>query len=365
MNSFGDMAVVVPVFNPESGLLPLVDSFFRKGFRVVVVDDGSVEDVEAFERLPASVALLRHAVNKGKGRAIKTAIDHLAGRCPDVAGAVFVDGDGQHAPEDVVRVVEKMQETGNVVFGVRDFSSAGVPFRSRFGNVWTSLWVRMIFKIPIYDTQTGLRAVPRRLFAPMLEMEGERYEYEMRLFALLRSLGEKLEQVPIRTIYIAGNRASHFKPIRDSIRIYRGLFGDRFLKFCVSAFGSFCVDNGVFSALFFACSRFGVSREVAIALSFAGARLTSSLVNFFGNRQLVFGSNARVRDSLFRYVVLAVAVMALSCAGTTLLSSLWDVTGISVTWVKIAVDLLLFFLSYYAQKKWVFVCSCDTRSDNV
>ena len=354
MNALGNVAAVIPVFNPEAGLIALAAELLRTYRTVVVVDDGSVEDVDAFDSLPAGAELLRHPRNMGKGRAIKTAIAHLAAKHPEVECAVFVDGDGQHAPEDVANVVSESLTSGNVVLGVRDFSSAGIPFRSRFGNVWTSFLVSLIYRFPVRDTQTGLRAIPRRLFNEMLAIEGERYEYEMRLFGAMKALGEKIGQVPIKTIYIAGNRASHFNPLRDSIRVYRGLLGGRFLKFCVSAVLSFGVDNGMFVLLFGMFGAIGLRREAAISSALVLARVASALVNYAGNRKLVFSSASGVGSSLVRYVILAVCVMALSCLGTTLISAIWDVEGYAVAAVKILVDLVLFVLSYQAQKRWVF-----------
>ena len=354
MNVLSNVAAVIPVFNPEPGLLSLVDKLLCAYQTVVVVDDGSLEDVGAFDVLPAGVEVLHHERNMGKGRAIKTAIAHLAAKHPEIDSAVFVDGDGQHAPEDVANVVAESLRSGNVVLGVRDFSSAGIPFRSKFGNVWTSFLVRLIYRFPIRDTQTGLRAIPRRLFSEMLAIEGDRYEYEMRLFGAMKALGEKIGQVPIKTIYIAGNRTSHFNPIKDSIRVYRGLLGGRFLKFCVSAILSFAVDNGVFIFLFRMLSLGGLQREAAISSALVVARVISALANYYGNRKLVFSSNSRVGISLVKYSLLAVFVMALSCLGTTLISAIWDVDGYAVAAVKILVDLVLFVVSYQAQKRWVF-----------
>lgn len=354
MNVDSKVAAVIPVFNPEPGLIPLVKNLLPAYQTIVVVDDGSVENVEAFDLLPAGVEILRHARNMGKGRAIKTAISHIAEKHPEIECAVFVDGDGQHAPEDVANVVFESLKSGNIVLGVRDFSSAGIPFRSRFGNVWTSFLVRLIHRFPIRDTQTGLRAIPRRLFKDVLAIEGERYEYEMRLFGKMKSLGENIGQVPIKTIYIAGNRSSHFNPLKDSIRVYRGLLGGSFLKFCVSAILSFAVDNGVFIFLFRMFSFGGLRRELAISAALVSARVASALFNYYGNKKLVFSSDSGVRESLVKYSLLAVFVMALSCLGTTFVSAVWDLEGYAVAAVKILVDLILFVVSYQAQKKWVF-----------
>lgn len=352
-----NFAAVVPVFNPEPGLIELCKSLCGEYVRVIVVDDGSVEGVDAFVQLRSlqrNLVLVTHKVNQGKGRAMKSALEWLSGNAPEVEGAVFVDGDGQHRPKDVAAVVDKSLETGNVTLGTRDFSKANIPFRSRFGNVITSFLVRLMFRISIYDTQTGLRAIPRRLFSEMIALPGERYEYEMRLFGLLRLLGERMEQVPIETIYLENNRASHFRPICDSIKIYRGLFGSAFLKFCTSSLASFLLDNAVFTMMIYAVQALGLLRRYDILLSLVVARLISSAFNYFCNQKVVFCSRSSVSSSVMRYAILAIGTVISSYVLTAIFSAVFNALGATITVVKIGVETVLFFLSYQAQKRWVF-----------
>lgn len=360
-----DIAAVVPVFNPEPGLKPLCEALLARYETVVVVDDGSQENVEDFAALPDGVRLLKHPTNRGKGRAIKTALAWLKESAPAVKVAVFADGDGQHRVEDVEAVVEQAIATDRVVLGVRDFSKAGIPFRSRFGNILTSFLVRLIYRIPIHDTQTGLRAIPRRLFEMMLATAGERYEYEMRLFGRLSEQHEKLEQVSIETIYISNNRASHFHPVRDSFRVYRGLFGGSFFRFILSSLGGFVLDNIAFSLLLLLFTGLGLVQHFGVLLAIIPARLLSAFVNYQCNRVLVFGSTVRQRASLGRYALLAVLILFLSYLGTIAVSALFDVHGLAITAVKIVVEVLLFLMSYRLQQIWVFRATEETEFNAV
>lgn len=354
MSAHNNVAAVIPVFNPEPGLSALVTSLLGFYSTVVVVDDGSCENKEDFDSLPDGVSIVRHRINRGKGRAIKTAIAWLKKNRPGVEVAVFVDGDGQHRPEDVEKVVLKSLETGSPVLGVRDFLKAGVPFRSRLGNIVTAFLVRLMYHVPIYDTQTGLRAIPSRLFDMMLATDGERFEYEMRLFGKLAAYREPLEQVPIKTIYIESNRASHFRPVRDTVRIYRGLFGGRFFKFMGSSLTSFFIENSLFALMILILGSYGLSRNYDILFAMLPARTASSAVNYFLNRRLVFRSKAKKRVSIWRYALVVLGIVSISYAGTALLSSLLNAQGFCITLMKILVDLLLFILSYKIQKLWVF-----------
>ena len=349
------IAAVVPVFNPEPGLKALCVSLLEAYGTVVVVDDGSAENVEDFKSLPAGIDLVRHEVNRGKGRAIKTSIEWLKANRPDVTVAVFVDGDGQHRPEDVAKVVARCQETGNVVLGVRDFTKQNVPFRSRFGNVMTSFLVRLMYRIPIYDTQTGLRAIPSRLFDAMLQTDGERYEYEMRLFGMLDVEHEELEQVPIETIYLCNNRASHFHPVRDSLKVYQGLFGGKPVKFLLSSLLGFGVDIAAFSALICALGRWTpLNVATAILVSHVVARVLSAVVNYQCNRRLVFEAKTDAVVSMGRYAILAVVIWFLSYVTTTVFALTFNSEGLRITAIKVVMDILLFILSYQVQKCWVF-----------
>ena len=216
------VAAVIPVFNPEPALRPLCLELVKRFGMVVVVDDGSVAAKEGFLGLPEGVVVLRHAKNRGKGAAMRTALCFLCGR---VNGAVFLDGDGQHEASDAGLVAGKMLETGNAALGTRDLSAPGVPRRSRSGNAWMSFFLRIFCGARISDTQTGLRAVPSRLFGRLLALSGDKFEYEMRMLAMLHLSGERIEEVPVKTIYPESGRVSHHRPFRDSVRIWFGLAG--------------------------------------------------------------------------------------------------------------------------------------------
>ncbi len=104
------------------------------------------------------------------------------------------------------------------MLGSRCFSGE-VPLRNRFGNGLTRHIFAFITGTKIADTQTGLRAFPTEVLPELLALSGERYEYEMTVLAHVCRRRKPLE-VPIETVYLDGNRSSHFDPLLDSIRIY-------------------------------------------------------------------------------------------------------------------------------------------------
>ena len=331
---------------PEPAFVTLVHSLREAGFGVLlVVDDGSgpafATTFQAVAGMPGAT-VLRHAVNLGKGRALKTGFNHLLTALPSITAVVTADADGQHRTEDILAVAEALAIEGSaasgrrVVLGVRTFAG-GVPLRSRIGNTLTRAIFRFVTGTAVSDTQTGLRGISRARLPELMVLDGERYEYEMTMLAHLCRHGHRPLEVPIATVYIDGNRASHFDPIRDSMRIYFVL-----LRFYASSLVAAAIDFLGFSVVFAATHN--------LPLSVAVGRL-SSLVNFALNKQFVFNSRRSVAGTLWRYYVLAAAIAGLSyllirTAGSYLH---WNVFA-----AKIVVDGLLSLVSFSAQRTFVF-----------
>lgn len=219
--------ILIPAYNPDEKLVELVDNLTLYGYRIVVVDDGSKEKCRnVFEEISGKIKkLLVHEKNCGKGRALKTGIKWISENLPEVEGIVTADADGQHRPKDIEKVLSALEKSEKaLVLGSRVFAK-GIPFRSIFGNLWTRFFFWLLAGFYVKDTQTGLRGIPRALFNPFLNISGERYEYELRMLAKARFLGEKPIEIPIEAIYINDNASSHFNPIRDSWSTQIALWG--------------------------------------------------------------------------------------------------------------------------------------------
>ena len=335
------IAVLIPARRLEPALAPLVDALAGAGLgAVILVDDGSpLEDKEAFDSLARKpqVYLLRHAVNMGKGRALKSGINFFLTELQELSGLVTADADGQHSVEDILRVARRLAAAPErVVLGCRGFGGS-VPLRSRFGNALTRTVFHFVSGRKVSDTQTGLRGFPRSLLPELITLAGERYEYEMTVLAYLCRRGHEPLEVPIATIYIDGNRSSQFNPVRDSMRIYFVL-----LRFYTSSLISAGLDFAGFSIAF--------ALTHSVLASVAVGRL-SSLANFLLNRRFVFHSGARVEVALGRYYLLAVAVAVVSYSLIKAITSYWA-WNIFVT--KLVVETLLSLATFSIQKIFVF-----------
>ena len=340
-HGLSQIAVLIPAWEPDATLPALVQQLAAAGFgAVIVLDDGSPAACAGIFDAAAQIAgvhLLRHAVNLGKGRALKTGINYLLGELPGFTALVTADADGQHTVADIIRVAESLHGAhGRAVLGSRHFLK-DVPLRSKFGNVLTRQIFRLATGAKLADTQTGLRAFPRALLPELMVLEGERYEYEMTVLAHLCRAGSRPMEVPIATLYIDGNKSSHFDPIRDSMRIYFVL-----LRFFASSLVAAGIDFAGFSITFILTHNILVSMIVG--------RL-SSLANFALNKRYVFHSGVPLPQALLRYYILVAGVAAVSY-GT--ISGLTVYLGWNVFVAKLLVDTLLSLASFSIQRTLVF-----------
>lgn len=340
--------VLIPAFNPDEKLLALLKELKGRFSRIVLVDDGSVRGRDIFAKASGMVEkILVHPVNRGKGAALKTGLDYI-GDCDTVTA----DADGQHTPDDIVRVADalKVQRDG-LVLGTRTFSG-DVPLRSRFGNFWTRWFFFFMTGLNVRDTQTGLRGIPAPLVRRVAGIAGDRYEFEMAMLADTRHHKSKPLQIPISTVYIDSNSTSHFQPLADTVRIYRSL-----LQYCLSSILGFLLDNLVYAALVVLMAGEGMSRRCYSLLALCGARIVSSNFNYFYNRLVVFRRNSHKNgrhDSYIRYYALVLVIGAANYVLTEIFGSLLAIEGIAITAVKIFADAVLFFVGYFIQRRFVF-----------
>lgn len=351
------VSVIIPAYRPDQKLIGTLEGLCQAGFTdILVVDDGSgPEFAPIFEQVRTlpGCTVLEHPVNRGKGAALKTAMAYFDRHCPEQAGVVTADADGQHLPWDIAAVAQAMLDSDQMVLGVRDFSDPSVPWKSRAGNRITIAVFRLFLGMKISDTQTGLRAIPRRYLALMEGAKGDRYEYETNMLFLMNRRRIPFTEVRIASVYIENNRSSHFRVVRDSVRIY-GLI----LKYLCSSLGACVVDEVAFYLL----KRFAVFAFLPIPVTFTAAflaRVISSLLNFLVNARLVFEGQVNAR-SLVRYYILAVCQIAVSACLVFLVEHGLSIASPAlVTLVKIVVDTLLFFVSFRVQHRWVFRQSED------
>ena len=225
--------ILIPSLEPDDRLPAYVRKLRERGFtRAVIVNDGSSEKYQPiFDELAAmeGVTVLKHEVNRGKGCGLKTGYTYIRDHMPDASGVITADADGQHTVEDCWKLAEALTDSKRAMYlGSRDFNLPNVPPKSRFGNKTTSTVFKLLYGQWLPDTQTGLRAFRREDLQFMIDVPGERFEYEMQV--LIACARAKIAMIPltIETVYENENEGTHFHPIRDSYRIYKVILGGFF-----------------------------------------------------------------------------------------------------------------------------------------
>jgi len=329
------MTLIIPAYQPDALLPELVGQCGE--YRIVVVDDGSdarcVPHFEACAALGATI--LRHPVNRGKGAALKTAFAWVLEHGPEAV--VCADADGQHTPADISTLALAIADKrATLLLGVR--RRGPMPLRSSIGNRTMKALFFLSTGRWLPDTQTGLRAATPDILAALCELPGDRYEYEMEQLLGARRRGYSLASLPISLIYLEGNVRSHFNPLRDSLRVLRTV-----LLFWASSLAATVVDYGVVWVL----HEQGLSLWVPVTV----ARLASAGVNFLINRKLVFGKkNGSLMRQMLAFFAVQAAVLGLSLAG------IWALTVLGLPFwpAKIAMDLFLMAVNFFAQNRFVF-----------
>lgn len=347
--------IIIPSLDPDGTLVEYVRCLINKGFQhIIIVNDGSQpkysEIYTEIQKEPECV-VLRHDINRGKGRSLKTAMKYYFANIHDSSGVITVDADGQHAVNDVLRINDAMNvSAGKVILGSRDFSGVHIPFKSKFGNKVTSRVIQIFHGHYFSDTQTGLRGFPNSLLESLTnKVAGERYEYEMNVLLYCVHRGIEVEEMKIETIYHDElNSGSHFRPIIDSLRIYTIILRS-FFFYSLSGILSALLDLAIFTLVVKFIMK--NSDTAAIFTATIAARACSSIFNYAVNKNVVFRTKSRVTYTVIKYYLLCAVQMSASAG---LVYFFHHFSRIDEILVKAIIDGILFFASYQIQKRWVF-----------
>ena len=207
------ICAVIPTYNNGGTVADVVRGVLRQGLPVIVVDDGSADGTAG--RLEGlDIQILRHPVNRGKGRALRTGLE--AARALGYRFALTIDADGQHDPADIPALVAAAGER-TVVVGSRNIAAEGMPSGSTFANRFSNFWFTVQTGRRLPDTQTGYRIYPLEDL-PSLRLLTSRYEAELTLLVFSAWKNLRLVPVPVR-VYYPEDRVSHFRPFADFFRI--------------------------------------------------------------------------------------------------------------------------------------------------
>jgi glycosyltransferase involved in cell wall biosynthesis len=209
-------AAVIPCHNEGAGIAALVSALRQHASFVLVVDDGSTDDTSHLAG-GAGAVVVRHQRNLGKGAALRTGLSLALKQ--GFEWAVTLDGDGQHAPEELPALLRCAEQTGALlVIGNRMNDARKISWLRRQVNRWMSRKLSRLAGRHLPDTQCGLRLIHLGTWAA-LPLKTERFEVESETLMAFLAAGRRVEFVPIRVI--RSRRSSHIHPVADSLRWLR------------------------------------------------------------------------------------------------------------------------------------------------
>jgi len=212
-----NVAALIPCYFEERHIRDVASRVKQQLNTVLVVDDGSTDGTEA-EAKAAGVEVIRHAANQGKGAAIKTGLRNLAERA-GIEYALILDGDGQHAPEEIPRFIAAANQTkAPMLVGNRMSDTRKMPFVRKMTNQLMSSQISKVCGQWVPDTQCGFRMIHRELLPSMVAIATTKFDYETEMLVVASRRGCAIGAVPISTIY--GDEKSKIHPVRDTIRFY-------------------------------------------------------------------------------------------------------------------------------------------------
>ena len=346
----GKIFLLLPAWNPGSGIIRIVEEAGAHVAQVVIVDDGCNETERGHIQrclTDAKVTLLVHDTNKGKGVALHTGVSHCLARMNERDFILTMDSDGQHDPDDIPKFKNLLAEEEDVHFVLGErLEDFRMPFKSRIGNGFMRFLFRAQFGGKIHDTQTGFRLLSAKFARHFLStVEPGRYETEMDMLILASRTLESIHSVPIRTVYFDNNRGSKFRPLIDSYNIIK-----LFVSYGAVSIASFGFDYLIFIVLTWLL-------EVPYLASNALARLFSAIFNFLGHRGFSFKSKRRLATQAVKYVLAVAAALTLA---TVLLYLFVAGLGISEYVAKPLVDGLVFCINFFVLSRFVFRERLDT-----
>lgn len=326
-----DTVVVIPAYDPDEKLLTLVEELLKQDFDILVVDDGSDERCagifSSLEKMEADrdakeensiIKIIHNEQNLGKGASLKNGMRALSVLFPNAKYFVTADADGQHLVKDMCRVREMLKaeeaeseiekvnlDKRGFVITTRILKHAKTPIKSRIGNALSRFFFALANNHYLPDNQSGLRGFSVRHIDWMLNVPGDKYDYELNVLLIAEKQGIKVRKFAIEALYFDNNKNTHFKPLLDTLRIYRRFFATEIFAVIAVALNILLVLGsdlmfgygymfytclicwGIYALLYFVIERYTLFRKIKYTP---------------GVRRMIF--------SVFRYTIYALICLA-------------------------------------------------------
>jgi uncharacterized protein (DUF2062 family) len=210
--------VVLPTYENAKTVGAVIRETLQHVPDLIVVDDGSTDGTAKVLSEFPGITVVRHERNKGKGAALLSGFAKASSLGFD--RVITIDADGQHLPSEIPLFLAADEENPDAIWvGSRKRIGAKVSWGSRFANRFSDFWFWLESGAKLSDTQCGFRSYPLPLIE-RLRLDKTHYDLEVEVLVKGAWLGAKLKDVPVTAVYLpAGQRVSHFSPMRDFLRI--------------------------------------------------------------------------------------------------------------------------------------------------
>jgi glycosyltransferase involved in cell wall biosynthesis len=208
--------IIIPAYNEAKTIGSIVKELSGKGFRVVVVDDGS-SDHTVIDANKFGAEVIVHSRNAGKGRCVREGLIYaLENGC---GAAVTIDGDGQHDLKELDKFIEEYKKTkADIILGNRMTDPKKMPFIRRCTNLFMSFIISSLLGRKIDDSQCGYRLISRNAIEKM-SLSTVKYEIETEILIEAKNKNLTISSVKINSIY--ENETSQINPFFDTLRFLR------------------------------------------------------------------------------------------------------------------------------------------------
>jgi len=210
--------VIIPTYNNAATLAEVIRDVANYTDDIIVVNDGSTDGTKKIIESFSFLHSVSFEKNAGKGWAMRKGFEYAVSKGYEFA--ITIDSDGQHYAKDLPKFINELEKDKNaIIIGERDLNQDAVPGKSSFGNKFSNFWFKVETGITIEDTQSGYRLYP---LIPLKEIRFRtlKYEFEIEVLVLAAWKGVNIKSVPVSVYYPpAAERISHFRPLKDTLRI--------------------------------------------------------------------------------------------------------------------------------------------------
>ena len=190
--------ILIPAFNEATAVKSVIRACKAEGFpNILIVDDGSSDGTGEAAREEGGT-VVQHAINRGKGAAVKTGFEACKLLQADIV--VTLDADGQHDASDIKNMLKPIQEGYDITLGQRTFKLGVMPLAKIAANHIANIFTFLLSGLSIHDSQCGFRAYSRTALKK-LETTADNFALESEIIRSIREQNLRFAEVPIRTIY--------------------------------------------------------------------------------------------------------------------------------------------------------------------